>query len=265
VGISKDIGIGFSTYGKAISFIFRHNLWWFFAFPILFNIIIFWTGIEFKEYITEIINTKILGATGLDTADFFLSDFLKGTVSWIIGISFSIIFFFVFTYFGGYIVLIAMSPILAYLSEKTEKIYTGKDYPLSAEQLMRDIFRGILIAIRNMSIEFAYMLALLIIGFMPFIGWFFSIIGSFFLFFVSSYFYGFSFMDYSNERKRLNISKSVQLIRAHKSLAIVNGGIFSLSLIIPFCGVSLSGFFAIVSVVAASLAMTEVYQIDNIK
>lgn len=257
MSMSAQIGLGFRTYGNAISFIFNNGLWWFFIFPVLLNILLFWGGFELKEFARDYLQRVLLDWTDLGNAGFFLSGFLKGALEWFLRIAFGFFFFFIFAYFGGYIILIIMSPILAYLSEKTEKINTKKDYPFSAEQLMRDIVRGILIAVRNMIIETGYMIIFFIFGIIPVIGWLFSIASPFILFFISSYFYGFSYMDYTNERKRLNVGQSVRYIRKYKGFAITNGGIFSLSLLIPFCGVMISPFVAIISVVAATLGMNE--------
>ncbi len=49
-----------------------------------------------------------------------------------------------------YLFLILGSPLFAYLSEKTEAIMEGKDFPFSFTQLLKDILRGIRIALRNM-------------------------------------------------------------------------------------------------------------------
>ena len=68
-------------------------------------------------------------------------------------------------------------------------------------------------------------------------------------------FYGFSFIDYTNERRRLSVKQSVAFIRQNKGVAVTNGAVFSLLLMIPFCGYSLAGFGAIISVVAATLAI----------
>lgn len=197
-------------------------------------------------------------------SEFWGSDFLEGFLEWFITIAFTILFFFVFAYFGGYIVLIVMSPILAYLSEKTEKIVSGNDYPFDLQQMMRDVVRGIMIAFRNLAIELGFMLGLFALSYFPVIGWILGFFGAVILFFISSYFYGFSFMDYSMERKRFNVKQSVRLIRKRKGVAVANGTIFSLALLIPLCGVSVAGFFAIVASVAASLAMIEVYKTEGI-
>ncbi|OFX59483.1 MAG: hypothetical protein A2046_00685 [Bacteroidetes bacterium GWA2_30_7] len=263
MSFSKDISLGFSSYSKAFNILFRHNLWWTLFIPLILYLILLFTGFELKDYIADYLKTNIIESTNLENADFFLSSYIKGTVSWIIGFSFTIIFFFVFSFFGGYLIIILMSPLLAYLSEKTEEIVTGKEYPFDIMQFTRDIFRGILLALRNMLIQTGIFLAIIVICLVPVLGWIVSIISSIFLFFISAYFYGFSFMDYSNERQRLNISKSVEIIRKYKWVAITNGGIFGLSLIIPFCGATIAPFFAIFSVIAASIAMTKIYQNES--
>lgn len=260
----KNIKLGFSSYGKAFSIIFNNNLWWVLFIPVILNIILFWTGFEIKEIVSNYINNKIFELTNLENAEFFMSDILKSSLSLILGFSFSVIFFFIIAYFGGYLIIIIMSPFLAYISEKAEEIITGKTYQFKLEQFAFEIFRGILIATRNFLIQTGIFLGVMIIGFVPILGWFVSILSTIFLIIISSYFYGFSFMDYSNERKRLSITKSVKLIRKYKWAAISNGLIFSIILILPFCGGTLAAFFAIFSAAAGSISMVEIHKSENI-
>jgi CysZ protein len=152
-----------------------------------------------------------------------------------------------------------MSPVFSYLSERTEKIKTGIDYPFSFIQLFKDILRGILIALRNFSIELILTILMFVLSFIPIIGWLAAIM----LFFISAYFYGFSFMDYALERKQLNLKQSIRFMRENKGIVIANGFVFSLCLIIPFCGVSFSSFAAIVSVVSGTLAINQMGTRDN--
>jgi CysZ protein len=258
MSFSKDFGLGIKTYGKALDIIFSNGLAWFFIFPIVINIILFWSGIEVLDWITTYLKNLIFDSSGLNNAAFFGSSVLKFLTSGIIWLLFKIIFFFLFTYIGGYLVLILMSPILAIISEKTDKILTGKNYPFSAEQTMRDMVRGIILAIRNMSIEIGIILFFFILTLLPIIGWLIAIISPIILFFISSYFYGFSFLDYSNERYKRNIKQSVTLIYSRKGVAIGNGVVFSIFLLVPFLGTTLAGFISIISVVAATISMNEV-------
>ncbi|MBN2669804.1 MAG: EI24 domain-containing protein [Bacteroidales bacterium] len=254
----KGFGKGVSDYGPALSFIFKHNLGWFFLVPIVFNISLFIGGFAAISSLTDYIQAVVLKSTSLENANFFGAAFISGLLSFGIYIVLKIVFFFLFAYTGGYIVLILMSPFLAYLSEKTEKILTGKDYPFDIQQLMRDIVRGVLIALRNALIETLIIFLFFIVGIIPVIGFFTNLISPFVLLLIAAYFYGFSFVDYVNERQRYNIKQSVAFTRQNKGLITGNGFFFALILLIPYIGLLISGFIAIVAVVAAVISVKEI-------
>lgn len=264
----KNFGVGLRAYGKAIEMVFSKHLWWYLLFPIILNIIFLvagWLGIG---SLSDWVETWLQNALKIEKDSFFgaeyiapISDYIAGIAGGFVWLVLKFTFFFIFAYFGGYIVIIFLSPVFAFLSEKTEELLTGNEYPFNGDQMMRDVVRGVLIASRNLFIELFYMLAVFILGlFIPFIG---GLLGSIFLFFISSYFYGFSFIDYTNERRRLSLKQSVQFMRANKGLAIANGIVFSFFLMIPWCGVTLSGFVAIISVVAATIATHNVVDLSN--
>tara|TARA_Y100001934_G_scaffold206045_1_gene243636 strand:- start:165 stop:995 length:831 start_codon:yes stop_codon:yes gene_type:complete len=247
----QDIALGLNTYFRAIGFIFKYNLWGYFFVPIAINLLLFIFGIYGVGYLTDALQDYLLNLTTLDAAEFWGAEYLKSLMSGVIWIILKVVFFLSFTYLGGYMTLIIMSPFLALLSEKTEEILTGNHYPFNPDQLVRDIVRGVAIALRNMFIETGYVILAFILSFIPII----NIAAQIALFFISSYFYGFSFIDYTNERRRLSVKQSVAFIRQNKGVAVTNGAVFSLLLMIPFCGYSLAGFGAIISVVAATLAI----------
>lgn len=259
----KQISIGLKTYNQAFNFISKHKLWWIFLFPLLITLALFFGGNALIGDLIETLKAQISDLLNFENATFWGAQYLNYFLSGIIWVLFKILFFFIFAYFGGYIVIIILSPILAYLSEKTEKLHTNKDYPFDFKQFIIDIGRGITIAIRNAAIEILLTLAILIISFIPIIGWVIGILSPVILFFISAYFYGFSFMDYSMERKRLSVKNSSKFMRQYKALALSNGSIFALSLIIPYCGVLLSSFVAVVSVVAGTIAIDEVYKSEE--
>src|SRR5688572_15838424 len=62
-----------------------------------------------------------------------------------------------------YLFLIICSPIFAYLSEKTEAIMEGKDFPFSFAPIMKDAIRGIKLALRNAGWQSVYMFGLLLL------------------------------------------------------------------------------------------------------
>lgn len=268
MSLFKGFGNGFGAYSKALSLIFKNGLWWYFLFPLALNIIMMvasWYGIvSLSEYAKEGIENSLK----FEDDAFFLSEYLQSSsgyiataLGWVVWFISKVLFFVLYGLFGGYIIIMIMSPVFALLSEKTEEILTGNNYPFNGDQLMRDIVRGVLIAFRNMFIELGYMIVIFILSFfIPILG---GIIGTIILFFIASYFYGFAFIDYTNERRRMTLKQSVQFIRANKGVAIGNGFVFALAMFIPACGTIVAGFVAIVSVVAATISTHNIVDLSN--
>ncbi len=262
----KQIEIGFSTYGKAFNVIFTKGLWWYFIFPIIFNILLFYGFFELKGCINDLIMDKIDTWVGFDDSQYAILRYLGKSLSTIISVSIGILFFIVFTYVSGYIIVIMLSPVFAYLAEDVEKKLSGNSYPFDLVQFFKDVIRGMLIAVRNLTIEFFWIILVfflvMIISWIPVIGWilspFLTVFKYLFFLFLSAYFYGFSFIDYSLERKKFKIRDSIRFVRKYKWIVISNGLVFAIVLILPYIGIILSGFFATVSVIAASLAYLEV-------
>ena len=130
----QQLSKGISDNGKAVSFIFKHKLAWFFVVPLILNILLFAGGLSLISALSDYLQTEALNISDLDGATFYGSEVLSFLLTALVWIALKVIFFFVFAYTGGYIVLMLMSPALAYLSEKTEHILTGKDYPFDIQQ-----------------------------------------------------------------------------------------------------------------------------------
>ena len=250
--IVNETLIGLKSYSKAIPFIFKNGLGWLFFVPILLNIVLLFFGFYSVGSLTEIVVSS--DWLQKENWDFWGGDVLNETLYWIIWIGLKIIFFIIFAYVGGFVVLILMSPVLAYASELTEKKSTQKEYPFNFIHLLKDVIRGVVIALRNLFIELFWMVLMFFFTFIPIIGWTSPII----MFFISSYYYGFSFLDYNNERKRLSVKESTQLIKQRKGISIGVGALFAVFLLIPIVGPMLSGFAAIVSTVSGTLAYLEI-------
>ena len=147
-----------------------------------------------------------------------------------------------------YLFLIVGSPLFAYLSEKTEALLEGKDSPFSIVQLLKDIARGIKLSFRNALWQTVYTISILILSFIPIVGWVTPVI----FLFVECYYYGFSMLDYSCERHKLSPAESVNFIGKHRGFALGNGLLFLMMHIIPVLGWVLAPAYA---VVAATLSL----------
>ncbi len=138
-----------------------------------------------------------------------------------------------------YLVMVLVAPFMSLLSEKIETQLTGKTGPpFSLAGFMGDLVRGIRIALRNIWWELFLTLVVVIAGlFVPVIG---QIGSAVIIFFIQAYYAGFGNMDYTLERRRYTVAQSKAFVRANRGLAIGNGTIFLLLLMIPVAGLFLA-------------------------
>lgn len=153
-----------------------------------------------------------------------------------------VLVFFYFSLFK-YLFLIIGSPVFAYLSEKTESIIDGKDFPFNGKQFLKDMVRGTRVALRNALWQTIYLLAILVLSLFPVIGWVAPLLSLF----LECYYYGFSMLDYSCERHGLSAKESIEFIGGHKGLAIGNGIVFYGMHLAPFFGWVLAPAYAVVA------------------
>jgi CysZ protein len=239
----KEIVIAIESYFKAHRFIRKHRLWKWIIVPGLFYMLLFFAGMYVFWQSSDAAVSYLTSRLGIDRwvhrqdsgiLSFF---FLMGELM--------VRLIFIFFYFSlfKYLFLIIGSPVFAYLSEKTESIIEGKDYPFSFLQLLNDIYRGIMLALRNALWQTVFTVSIFILSFFPVVGWITPVI----MLFVECYYYGFSMLDYSCERHKLSPSQSITYISNHKGLAIGNGMIFFLMHLVPFIGWVLAPAYAVVA------------------
>lgn len=244
----KEIITAIQAYFKAHKFIKKHKLWKWIIVPGIIYTILFCISIYFfSETANSFIKWLTLKA-GLKTwLDGMQNSFLGflftlgGMILWMIQI---LVYFSLFKF----LFLIIGSPVFAYLSEKTESIIEGKDYPFSFIQLLKDILRGVRIALRNSLWQTVYMISILILAFIPVVG----LVTPLMAVLIECYYYGFSMLDYSMERHKKSASESIYFIGNHKGLAIGNGMVFYCMHLIPIVGWLLAPSYA---VVAATLSL----------
>ncbi|WP_306639654.1 EI24 domain-containing protein [Sanyastnella coralliicola] len=263
-----DFRLGIRTYFKSFGFIVRNKMMHFYLYPLLF-IILFSVGATAGiGYINDTVNPWILDIIGAEPVPGdgwweITLNFLSNISTYVVSFLVWLIMIYIFYKISKYVVLIVMSPVMALISEKTDAVVTGQNFPFSWKQLMKDVVRGIRIALRNFIFEMSITVGLLIVNL--FITIFLaplSVITSpavlVINFLVSAYYFGFSTMDYTNERYRVSFRDSVKKIRAQRGLAVANGGIFALWLMIPILGTFIGTVFAPVTcTVGATLALLE--------
>lgn len=239
----KEIIIAFQSYVKAHHFITKHKLWKWILIPGIIYCLLFCAGMYFFLVSSSTAVTWISQLAGVgrwlhhqqSAALSFL--FVMGEMMVRL-----VLLFFYFSLFK-YLFLILGSPVFAYLSQQTEALINGKEYSFQTDQVLRDMRRGIRLAIRNSLWQTVYIISLLILSFIPLIGWITPVI----CIFVESYYYGFSMLDYSCQRHNLTSPASIAYIGQHKGLAIGNGMVFYGMHFVPILGWVLAPAYAVIA------------------
>jgi len=255
-----QIKVGLGSYPKAFQLIFKKGFIKFLIFPLLLNVILIWLGWEISTVWATNGQEAFSAWVSMEGAEYWGSGAINWLVDNIVGFMIKVLFFIIYAYTSGFVILILLAPVFSILSEKTEHALFVKDeeYPFDFKQMMKDTGRGIILAVKNLTIETAFMLLMFVIGFIPVVGWIAPII----MFFISAYFFGFSFMDYTNERRKRTPNESSIYLKKYRWTAISVGSLYALSVFIPFCGPLLSPFFATVSVIAGTISMLEIERRD---
>jgi CysZ protein len=247
----KEIIISIQSYIEAHQFIRQHRLWKWILIPGVIYMLLFVTGMYFFWHSANDAVTLLSRTVGLEAWLQRQHSDLLSFLFVMAGLFLRLILMFFYFSLFKYLFLIIGSPVFAYLSEKTAALLEGKDFPFSFSQLMKDILRGSALALRNTLWQTVYMFSLLLLSIIPVFGWITPIIALF----IECYYYGFSMLDYSCERNRLNMSESIDFIGKHKGLAIGNGLMFYLMHGIIIIGWVLAPAYA---VVAATLSLHKI-------
>ena len=241
----KNITSGIKAYFGAFSLISKLKLWKYFAIPMLISfvtaIIIGFLAYGLSDNIGNFISKIWVWDWGKETFT-TISNFIGGLLIIVIGL---ILF--------KHIIMALSAPFMSPVSEKIEIHLTGTtNHNHRNTTFSEQLWRGIRINIRNLSMELLLTIPILLISFIPLIGFLSTII----LFLMQAYYAGFGNMDYTLER-HFKYAESIQFVRKNRGLAIGNGIIFMLFLFIPIIGVIL---VLPLSVTAASVKTVESLQ-----
>ena len=243
----KNILSGIKAYFGALELISKLKLWKYFAVPMLIS---FFTAV--------LIGVAAYGLS--DTMGFFISklwiwNWGKETFTAIANIIGGLFIIIIGLILFKHIILALSAPFMSPVSEKIESYLVGEIQTRRKTSFTEQLWRGIRINIRNLSFELLLTIPILLLGFIPVIGIFSTLL----LLLVQAYYAGFGNMDYTLER-HFKYNESIQFVKKNRGIAIGNGIIFILFLIIPVIGVILVLPF---SVTAASVKTIEALQSNN--
>ena len=210
--------------------------------PMLISVVVFLSVVLVSISFSEVI--------GLYISSFWSWDFGKETINTVNMILGGIILISIGLILFKHLVMILSAPFMGPISKKIEDDFIGVTSQVQVSSPLTLMFRSVKISSRNLFRELLFSIPILLLGIIPFIG-FFSLI---FLFLMQAYFAGFGNMDYTLER-HFSYQKSIQFVKKNKGIAIGNGLVFMLFLLIPFVGII---FIIPFSVTSATIATVKI-------
>jgi CysZ protein len=220
----KDIFKGIRAYAGSLQIITKLGLWKYFGIPILISIVIatlvlisaYALADDFGYYFSKL----WIWDWGKETF-FFLSSILSGILILLVGIT-----------IYKHVVMALSAPFMSPVSEKIEAHLLGVDnHKHRVTSFGEQLWRGIRINMRNLMMEILLTIPIIFIGFVPILGFLSTIL----LILTQGYYAGFGNMDYTLER-HFSYADSIKFVKKHRGLAIGNGIVFILFLLIPVIG-----------------------------
>jgi len=223
----KNILTGLKAYTHSFSLISKLKLWKYFIIPIMISLltatVIGYLSFSFSDNITDYITSLIPGWNPPNWVR-TIEMFVIGLVIIAIGL---ILY--------RHIVMALSAPFMSPVSEKIERHFLGETHTeYGNSTFAQQLWRGMRINIRNLFKELLLTIPILLFGLIPIIGAFSTVL----LFLLQSYYAGFGNIDYTLER-HLNYRESIKFVGKRKGLAIGNGIVFMLLLVVPVIGIIL--------------------------
>lgn len=253
-----DLGTGVNGFGRALRFAFRNGMGGLFLLPVVLWVLFAAGLFAFGSWSVAHAGAWADAHLGLDVgpADAtgwqgFWGDvkaLINGARGLLVLIVLKVALFYLWGLIGKYVVLAVLSPVLAYASERTEQLVTGRTHPFHLGRFLHDLGRGLLLVLRNGTLELLINVAVWVTTlFVPVL----APLSVIFLWLVSCWFYGSSMFDYVFERQRLGIAASIRAARARRGLVVGNGIAFDVLMRIPFIGIVFAPLLAAIGAVLA--------------
>tara|TARA_R110002050_G_scaffold77636_11_gene165691 strand:- start:1058 stop:1825 length:768 start_codon:yes stop_codon:yes gene_type:complete len=239
---------GIKAYTGTFALISQLKLWKYFAIPIIISVV----------------TALMIGLSAYGLSD-NIGRFIANIWPWEWG---SETFTSISTFIGGivviaiglilykHIIMAFSAPFMSPVSEKIEAHLTGVErHNHRKTSFQEQLWRGIRINIRNLGKELLFTIPLLLFKFIPIV----NIFSTALLFLLQAYYAGFGNMDYTLER-HFKYKESINFVGKHKGIAIGNGIVFMLFLLIPVVGVIL---VLPMSVTASSINTVNLLEQEN--
>ncbi len=239
----KEFVTAIQYYWRAHEFIQKHKMWKWFIIPGIVYACLFVISVLFFIHTASSFNEWFSKKIGLEKWLYIEQESFSGFLFLFTSLTFFLIqLFFYFSIFK-FVWLIVCSPLFLFLSRWVECLIEEKPFTYSFFSFLKDVSHAIRLVLRNGLWQMVYLFGLLIVCFIPIVGWFAPITAIL----LECFYYGFSMLDYGFIQQQKKMNESVFFINNHKGYAIGNGVSFYCIHLLPIIGWVLAPAYAIVA------------------
>lgn len=239
----KAITLVFNSFSDSFKVIKDAGLRKFYFLPGIISMFLFGGFIYLGEYLSLNLASALENFFKLQEYGSILYIFIK-TLVWI-----CTVFFYYLVYKS--LLLVIISPILGYVSERVETHLTGKKFDFTFKDNLRFLIRGIDIGLKSFFKQMVGTCVVMLLGFIFPINLSIPLL----IFIIQGYFTGFSFMDYTLERYNLSPKESLDFLKKQRVYAALCGGIFTLLFFIPVVGIFIAPLITCVATTMITLEL----------
>lgn len=239
----KAITLVFNSFSDSFKVIKDAGLRKFYFLPGIISMFLFGGFIYLGEYLSLNLASALENFFKLQEYGSILYIFIKILV-WI-----CTVFFYYLVYKS--LLLVIISPILGYVSERVETHLTGKKFDFTFKDNLRFLIRGVDIGLKSFFKQMVGTCVVMLLGFIFPINLSIPLL----IFIIQGYFTGFSFMDYTLERYNLSPKESLDFLKKQRVYAALCGGIFTLLFFIPVVGIFIAPLITCVATTMITLEL----------
>ena len=239
----KTISLVFNSFLDSFSIVKEAKLKKFYFLPGIIGILLFIIFIWIGDFLSVNLATQLESFFKLEEFHSILYIFIKILV-WV-----CTVFFYYLVYKS--LLLVIISPILGYVSERVETHLTGKKFDFTFKDNIRFLLRGIDIGLKSFFKQMVGTCAVMLLGFIFPINLSIPLL----IFIIQGYFTGFSFMDYTLERYNLSSKESLNFLKKQRIYAALCGGIFTFLFFIPILGIFIAPLITCVATTKITLEL----------
>lgn len=247
----KAISLVFNSFLDSFRIVKDAGLRKFYFLPGIISIFLFGIFVYLGDYLSVSLTTSLENFFKLGEYSSIIYIVIKILV-WI-----CTIFFYYLVYKS--LLLVIISPILGYISERVETHLTGKKFDFTFRDNIRFLVRGIEIGLKSFVKQMIGTCAVMLLGFIFPINLSIPIL----IFIIQGYFTGFSFMDYTLERYNLSPKESLEFLKKQRVYSALCGGIFTILFLIPILGVFIAPLITCVATTKITLELLKDYPKSN--